>query len=171
MKRFFLFAISSMMSLLAMAQSSEEDVDMIQAIYGKEKKAIVADFIMPADDAKTKAFWTLYDAYESERKALGKKRIALLEKYAGIYNLEDDKSTDGVMLETMALQKKVDGIINTYYGKIKKSVGVKQAAQFYQLESYLLSATRIYVLGSIPFIDELEKLPAPPTKTDSTNKQ
>jgi hypothetical protein len=162
MKRFFLFAISSMVSLMSMAQSNKEDIDMIQAIYGKEKKAIVADFIMPSDDAKTKSFWTLYDAYETERKSLGKKRIELLEKYAGIYDANDDKSTDGIMLETMALQKQVDGIISSYYGKIKKSVGVKQAAQFYQLESYLLSATRIYVLGSIPFIDELEKLPGAP---------
>ena len=167
MKRFLFFAICSMISLLSIAQSNKEDIDMIQAIYGKEKKAIVADFIMPSDDAKTKSFWTLYDSYETERKALGKKRIALLEKYAGIYDANDDKATDGIMLETMALQKQVDGIISTYYGKIKKSVGVKQAAQFYQLESYLLSATRIYVLGSIPFIDELERLPAPPAKTDN----
>jgi hypothetical protein len=167
MKRFLLVAICSFFSLLSIAQSNKEDIDMIQAIYGKEKKAIVADFIMPSDDAKTKSFWTLYDAYETERKALGKKRITLLEKYASIYDADDDKSTDAVMLETMALQKQVDGIISTYYGKIKKSVGVKQAAQFYQLESYLLSATRIYILGSIPFIDELEKLPAPPAKTDN----
>ena len=106
MKRFLLVVFSSMISLLSLAQSNKEDIDIIQAIYGKEKKAIVADFIMPADDAKTKAFWSLYDAYENERKALGKKRLELLEKYAGIYDLEDDKSTDGVMLETMALQKK-----------------------------------------------------------------
>jgi hypothetical protein len=55
----------------------------------------------------------------------------------------------------------VDGLIVTYYNKIKKSVGSKQAAQFYQIEGYLLSATRIYILGSIPFIDELEKIEAP----------
>ena len=61
------------------------------------------------------------------------------------------------MMQTMELQKKVDGIITTYYDKIKKSVGLKEAGQFYQIESYLLSATRIYILGNIPFIGELEK--------------
>ena len=134
---------------------------MIQAMYGKEKKTIVADFIMPPDDAKKKVFWNLYDKYETERKALGKKRIALLEKYANAYSNIDDKTTDQIMTETMTLQKSVDALIINYYNSIKKSVGVKQAAQFYQLESYFISAIRIYVLGNIPFIDELEKVPVP----------
>jgi len=164
MKRLMLVSYFSMYCLLSFAQSNKEDVEMIQAMYGKDKKAIFADFIMPADEAKTKSFWSLYDQYETERKALGQKRIALLEKYANAYNDLDDKSTDDIMLQTMALQKKVDGIIVNYYDKIKKSVGVKQAAQFFQLESYLLSATRIYILGNIPFIDELEKTPTAPAK-------
>ena len=91
---------------------------------------------------------------------MGQQRIALLEKYANTYGSSDDKSTDEVLQQTMALQKNVDGLITVYYDKIKKSVGVKQAGQFYQIESYLLSATRVYILGKIPFIDELEKLPA-----------
>ena len=134
---------------------------MIQAIYGKEKKTIVAEFIMPPSDAKKTAFWNLYDKYETERKALGRKRIALLEKYADAYGSMDDKTTDTIMRATMTLQKEVDGLIVNYYGQIKKAVGVKQAAQFYQIEGYLLSATRIYILGNIPFIDELEKMPPP----------
>jgi hypothetical protein len=44
-----------------------------------------------------------------------------------------------------------------------KILWVKQAAQFYHIESYLLSATRIYILGNMPYIDNLEKMPAPPS--------
>ncbi len=159
MKRLFLLSLGAVCFFSSFGQSNKEDVDMIQAIYGKEKKTIVADFIMPPDSAKKLAFWGLYDAYETERKALGKQRISLLEKYANGYGNMDDKATDDMMKQTMTLQKSVDGLIATYYDKIKKSVGVKQASQFYQIESYLLSATRVYILGNIPFIDELEKLP------------
>jgi hypothetical protein len=159
MKQSLFLCFGIFIFLSASAQSNKEDLDMIQAIYGKEKKAIVAEFIMPADAEKTQTFWKLYDAYETQRKALGKKRVALLEKYADAYSNLDDKTTDVIMTESMALQKSVDGIIVSYYDKIKKSVGVKQAAQFCQIESYLLSATRIYILGNIPFIDQLEKMP------------
>jgi hypothetical protein len=161
MKHLILFNFFALTLLSSFAQTNKEDIDLVQAIYGKEKKAIVYNFIVPTDDAKKTAFQGLYDAYETERKSLGQKRIALLEKYASVYGNMDDKATDDVMMQTMELQKKVDGIITTYYDKIKKSVGLKEAGQFYQLESYLLSATRIYILGNIPFIGELEKVQIP----------
>ena len=161
MKHLILFNFFGLVLLSSFAQTNKEDIDLVQAIYGKEKKAIVYNFIVPTDDAKKTAFQGLYDAYETERKSLGQKRIALLEKYASVYGNMDDKATDDVMMQTMELQKKVDGIITTYYDKIKKSVGLKEAGQFYQIESYLLSATRIYILGNIPFIGELEKAQIP----------
>lgn len=162
MKRLMLFGLLAFLSLTTFAQSNAEDVDMIQAIYGKEKKSIVNEFIMPPDDAKTAIFWDLYDKYETERKALGKNRISLLEKYVNAYDSLNDKSINDIMHQSIALQKSVDGLIATYYEKIMKSVGVKQAAQFYHIEAYLISATRIYVLGNMPFIESLEKMPAAP---------
>ena len=161
MKRLLLLNCCVIFFFSSFAQSNKEDIDLIQAMYGKDKKSLVESFIMLPDAAKKTAFWSLYDSYETERKALGRQRIALLEKYANAYGGTDDKAIDAVMMQSMELQKKVDGIITTYYDKIKKSVGLKEAGQFYQLESYLLSATRIYILGNIPFIGELEKVQIP----------
>jgi len=162
MKRLSLLSLITLFFFSSFAQSNQEDVDMIQAIYGKEKKAIVEAFIMPPDDSKKAVFWNLYDSYETERKALGKKRVALLEKYVNAYDSLDDKTIDDIMMQSIEMQKSVDGLIETYYDKIKKSVGVKQAAQFSHIESYLLSAIRIYILGNMPFIDNLEKMPPAP---------
>lgn len=156
MKSILILLLSAIIGQTAFAQSNQEDVDMIQALYGKQKKELVAGFIMPADSAGKAAFWQLYDQYEADRKALGKDRIALLEKYASAYHSLDDAGTDKIMKETQALQGQVDDLLLSYYGKIKKSVGVKQAAQFYQLESYLLSMTRVYILSNIPFIGAME---------------
>ena len=72
-KIFFLAAIC--VSAIVSAQSNKEDIDLIQAAYGKDKKAIVAEFIQ-LEGAKKDAFWKLYDQYETERKTLGKKRPA-----------------------------------------------------------------------------------------------
>jgi len=162
MKHLLLVCLSAIVGFSSFAQSNKEDIDMVQAMYGKAKKDIVADFIKFPDSVKSASFWTLYDSYETERKVLGQKRLALLQKYAGAYTSLDDKTTEDIMKQTMTLQKSVDGLIITYYDKITKSVGVLQAGQFYQLESYLLSATRMYILGNIPFIGELEKMAPPP---------
>lgn len=150
-----LMAAALLVSTLSFAQSNKEEIDLIQAMYGKEKKDIVAGFIK-LDGAQKDAFWKLYDEYETQRKDLGKKRVSLLEKYAANYGTMDDATIDGLMKEMNALGLKTDKLIDTYYEKIKKGAGVKPAAQFVQIEIYLLSAVRASILESIPFIGELD---------------
>lgn len=142
-------------SALATAQSNKEDIDFIQSIYGKEKKTIVADFIK-VEGAQKDAFWKLYDEYEGKRKQLGQKRIALLERYANSYVDIDDATTSQIVKETAALGLETDKLISTYHKKLEKAVGAKPAAQFFQLESYFLSAIRTAIFESIPFIGELK---------------
>jgi hypothetical protein len=158
MKKPLIFFCLLALSGCLFAQSNKEDVDIIQAALGKEKKALVASFVK-LDAANSDAFWKLYDEYETSRKALGKKRIALLEKYANNYLKLDDATTDQMMKDTQALQVDNDKLIVQYYGKLKKSAGVKPAAQFYQLEGYFLSLIRTKILEGIPLIGEFDGKP------------
>ncbi len=100
----------------------------------------------------------MYDEYETKRKALGKQRIALLEKYAENYTSLDDTKTEEILNETISLQNNSDKLISTYAKKIKKAVDVKTAAQFYQIEGYLLSKIRAEILENIPVIGELDSM-------------
>ena len=152
-KLLFIWAVC--VSMVATAQSNKEDVDFIQSIYGKEKKAIVADFIK-LEGAQKDAFWKLYDEYETKRKELGKKRVALLEKYAANYGSMDDATTTQVIKETAALGAQTDKLIAAYHKKMAKAAGAKAAAQFFQIEAYFLSSIRVAILESIPFIGELD---------------
>lgn len=150
-----LFIAALFISSIGFAQSNTEDVDLIQSLYGMEKKAIVAEFIM-LDGTQKDAFWNLYDEYEMKRKAYGKERVELLQKYAYNYNSLDDATTDALIKEMNSLGAKTDKLISTYYGKMKKPAGVKAAAQFVQIEAYLLSVVRASILENIPFIGELD---------------
>jgi len=120
-----------------------------------EKKTLVAAVIQP-EAGKSDAFWILYDQYETKRKELGKRRIALLNSYADSYDTLDEVSIDKILKEMMSLQVTTDKLIGSYAKKIKKSVDVKTAAQFYQIEGYLLSKIRTVILENIPVIGELD---------------
>jgi hypothetical protein len=157
MKKVSVLLFSLFVGIMAMAQTNKEDVDIIQSVLGKEKKSLVADFLKLEAGPKADAFWKSYDEYETERKALGKQRIALLEKYASTYGSTDDAQMDAQIKEMQTLQGKTDKLIIKYYDKIKKGSGVKTAAQFYQLEAYFLSVIRATLLNSIPFIGELNE--------------
>lgn len=90
------------MSSSLFAQNNSEEIDMVQSIFGMEKKALVAEIIQP-ESGKSDAFWLLYDQYETKRKELGKRRIALLNSYADNYDTLDEASTDKILNEMMSL--------------------------------------------------------------------
>jgi hypothetical protein len=143
-------------SYCSLAQGNKAEVEILQSVFGMEKKSVAAKFIKLEGAAKD-AFWKAYDEYENERIDLGKKRVALLEKYTSNYRTLDDKSTDEIVNEMIVLQGETDKLIVTYYKKIKKEAGVKPAAQFYQLEGYVLSKIRSEIMENIPVIGELDK--------------
>ncbi|HXR81096.1 MAG TPA: hypothetical protein VN763_09270 [Saprospiraceae bacterium] len=155
MKNVFAIAIL-FLSTLGFSQSNKEEVELFQSLYGMDKKEVVAHFVT-VDASQKDAFWKIYDEYEVERKAIGKEKYSLLEKYAQHYGTMDAETMDDIMNDMIALTNKTDKLQATYYGKVKKAAGVKAASQFLQLEYYLSAAIRAAILEEIPFIGELDK--------------
>ena len=153
--KFYLVAVILMATVFGHtmnAQSNKEEVDFMQSIFGMEKKAIVTEFLaIESSDP----FWEVYDAYETERKELGKKRIDALSDYVSKYNELNDDKYDDVVKTMISLRKSTDKLIDTYYKKVKKVSGPKVAAQFFQIEEYFLSAIRLDLMEGIPYIGEL----------------
>lgn len=153
MKKITLLMAALMMAALSYAQTNKEEVDLVQAAFGMEKKAVVANFVHPTDLQKD-AFWQLYDEYEVTRKENGKKRIQLLEQYAEQYSTMTDEQADSWMKEVLKLSAATDKLIVTYYNKIKKVTSPIVATQFYQIEGYILTGIRMEILEGVPFLGE-----------------
>lgn len=157
MKKALIITASIFFSFNALiAQSNSEDVDIIQAAFGKDKKALVSAYMqVPAKDSV--AFWKLYDEYESKRKVLGKERIDLLQQYADNYeNLTDAKASE-LATKTLGNDAKYTALYQTYLKKFSAVIGGKNAAKLFQLEIYLQTLIKAKVMTDVPFIDELDK--------------
>ena len=150
MKKVILLVSALILAAGIKAQSNKEEIDLMQSVYGMEKKAMVEEFVK-VDPAQKAAFWQLYDEYETARKDLGKRRIELLEQYADNYDKLTNETADAWTKEVLDLSKKKDAFIVSYYNKIKKVTNPIVALQFYQIESYILSGIRLKILGEIPF--------------------
>jgi hypothetical protein len=135
------------------AQSNKEEIDLMQAAFGKDKKLVVADFVKPSASQKD-AFWKLYDEYETQRKELGKQRIVLLKQYADQYLTMTAAQADAWTIKVIELSNKTDNLISTYYTKIKAISDGIVATQFYQIENYILAAIRMQILQQVPFIKQ-----------------
>ncbi len=146
----------AMIATLSFAQSNKEEIDLIQAAIGMDKKAAFTEFIK-LEGTQKDAFWKLYDEYEVKRKELGKKRIALLENYVNGYQTMNEESTAQALKDMISMTSQTDKLIATYANKMKKGAGSKAAAQFFQLESYMTSVVRAAILENIPFVGGLDK--------------
>ena len=137
---------------LLKAQSNKEEIELVQSVFGMEKKAIVAEFVK-VDAAQKDAFWALYDEYETKRKELGKNRVALLEDYANNYDkLTNEKAAEWTK-QVISQAAKTDDLLATYVKKISKATNPIAALQFYQVESYILSGIRVSLLEELPLPD------------------
>jgi len=153
MKKYILLVVASLMASFSYAQTNKEEIDLMQAAFGMDKKAAVAEFVKPSDSQKD-AFWKLYDEYETQRKDLGKQRIELLKQYATQYETMTSAQADAWASKAMDLQKKTDNLITTFYGKVKGATDGIVALQFYQMENYILAGIRAQLLDQIPFVEK-----------------
>jgi hypothetical protein len=153
MKKYILIFTALFLASFAYAQSNKEEIDLVQAAFGMDKKAVVADFVKPSDAQKA-AFWKLYDEYETQRKDLGKQRIALLQEYAAKFLDMNSEQADAWTKKVIELQKKTDNLIVIYYTKVKTASDGVVATQFYQIENYILTAIRMQVLQNVPFLQK-----------------
>jgi methanogenic corrinoid protein MtbC1 len=136
--------------------SSKEDLDIIQGVYGKSKKELAVAFMNLAEP-QSSAFFKIYDAYEVERKALGAKKVEIIESYAKDYYTLTDEKADVLAKATLKNNADFEKLLSKYYNNVKKAVGALNATKFIQLEIYLQTAVRSELQEAVPFIGELDK--------------
>ena len=148
MKKVSLLIIAFLCFSTSFAQSFQDEFDLIQSIYGMDKRDIVEDFI-ELNDTQESEFWILYDQYEIKRKELGEKKFSALLKYVDDYGAIHPNDAEMIMKEGIPLRKQSDKLIDSYYKKIKKKTDPVVALQFYQIERYHSDLIRIEMLEEI----------------------
>ena len=150
-----LVVLLSAVVLNVFAQDTQDELALIRSLFGTEKDVIVEEFVR-AEGAQKPKFWKLYNEFEAVRKDIGQRKFSLLNNYVKKYSSLPEAELDKVMGEIISLNAEQDKLIAKYYKKVKAQCGVAIAAQFYQIEWYLLSQIRTAILENIPVIGELE---------------
>ncbi len=152
--KYITLLIAALFTVLGMsAQTNDEEIDLIQSVYGLEKKAIVKEFVNPKPE-NIDAFWGVYEKYEIERKVLGKERIKLLEQFSTKYETMSNQESALWMKRMFALDNNQDNLLEGYYKKVSKVTSPLVAMRFYQVENFLLTAMRYQILNEMPFVED-----------------
>ena len=155
MKKIILIAICLVFAVASQAQSTKDEVALVQSAFGMSKQQMVKDF-MKLTEAESASFWTIYDEYEAARKEMGKKRIKNIESYATNYaNLTGEQANE-MMKNSFVIQTEFSKLQQKTYKKLSKAISPMRAAQFTMFESYIETAIRMDILDEVPLIGEFD---------------
>jgi hypothetical protein len=148
--------VAMIASMTAMAQVQEGDIQIIQQYFGLDKMALVKEYMKftPKQDS---AFWPIYNAYETERRAIGKERIKLVDEYMKAINNLNDASATSLVDRSNANEINFKKLQKKYFAQMSKAIGPVKAGQFYQFENYLNNIINLTIQENIPFVGELEQ--------------
>lgn len=150
------FSTFMLLSIISFAQVKDSDIQLFQQYFGVEKTALVKEYmnLTPAEDS---LFWKDYNAYETSRLDLGKRRIKLVDQYfTSIQDLDATKA-DEMVKEVNSINLEFTKLQLKYYKKMSKTIGSVKAAQFYQMESYINNVINLGIQENIPFVGDLEQ--------------
>jgi hypothetical protein len=143
-------------SVCANAQTFKDELDVVQTMWGKDKKALANEFLAltPEESAK---FSPIYEEYLVGRKKVGLVRAEALEAYAKANAQLDDAMASKMVTTLMKNNTSLAKLQTKTFKKMSKTLSPVKAAQWWQLESYLDAEIRSAILGELPFIQPMKK--------------
>jgi hypothetical protein len=126
-------------------------VDMLRKDLRTEKQAAV-DQAMGLEAADKAKFWTVYEKYQEEVKAVWDQRLVNILKYSANYEKITDTVADEIALKAMDIDSQRVTIRKKYYGQMKTALGARAAARFLQTEVMLDHLMDLQIGSAIPLI-------------------
>jgi len=160
MKKVFSTAMFFMASFFLnqlLAQASNDDIQIIQGAWGKQKRELVriAMALTPTDSAK---FWPQYDVYEERRKKIGAERIKIIDEYVNGYAKMTNEKADALVNRVFRNDRQNSDLLQQYYVVMKKALNPIEAAKFLNVETFLQSYIKTQVQGNLPFLGDLQQM-------------
>jgi hypothetical protein len=117
------------------------EIELIRSQYKMDKKTVVSDYLKLSNEDAAK-FWPIYNAYETERTAIGDRRIRLITDYVNEKHKGNIENADAMVKESADIQRKEADLREKYYGKVKTGVSPAVAINFYQIEDAISTAVK-----------------------------
>jgi hypothetical protein len=147
-----LLVVSFALPLAAQQEEKPADnMDIVRAAIRAEKKVLIAEN-MQLTESEAKAFWPVYDEYETALKAIGDRTVKLIENYATIYQVMTDDGAAKLLKESMSIQSDRLKLQESYLPKFQKVLPAVKVARFYQIENKIRAVVDYDVASEIPLI-------------------
>ena len=136
----------------AAAQNQPADnMDIVKEKIRTDKKLFIATN-MQLTESEAKAFWPVYEAYQSEIEKLVNRKGKLIEKFAANYETLSDDTAKSLLDTDLAIDSDYQKLRQSYLSKFRGILSDKKVARFYQLESKIHAVVEFEIAARIPLV-------------------
>ena len=104
----------------SLAQSVNDDVELIRSVVQTERKAVVAKN-MQLTEAESEAFWPVYNEYEQSMRKVNDKRVEVLRRLAAEYETLTDEQAEALLKESFDFQQERVKVRRSFMKKFAKA--------------------------------------------------
>jgi hypothetical protein len=152
-----LFIVGLALSLLVFvsaAVAQDKPADTMQTVLEKvkaDKKLLVAEN-MQLTEAEAKAFWPVYEQYQSELFLIRTRTAKLITDYAAAYDTMTNSTAKKLLDESITIEVLRLKLNRAYLDKFRKVLSDVKVARYYQIENKINAALYYEFAANIPLV-------------------
>jgi len=152
-----LIAIGSLLACLvtgvaATAQDKPSDnMEVLREKMRADKRLVVAS-VLELTEGEAKAFWPVYNAYQSDMVTHYDRLLKLIGDFSKNYDAMTDEMAMKLLDEYMALQRNYADIQTKLLPRFKKVLPPRKVARLYQIENKARALVDYELAKQIPFV-------------------
>jgi len=147
-----LLIVSLALPLAAQQEKSADNMNVVREALRADKKALVADN-MQLTESEAKAFWPVYEEYQTEMKVIGDRMVKLIENYGATHKVMTDDTAGKLLKNLMSIQRDRVTLQEKYLPKFEKVLPMTKVARYYQIENKFRAVVDYDVTSEIPLVE------------------
>ena len=145
-------ALACLVVAVAVAQDKPADnMDVMREKLRADKKAVVAE-VLQLTEGEAKAFWPVYNAYQSDMVTHYDRLLKLIDTYASSYETMTDAQATSLLQQYLGLEREHVALLTSYLPRFQKVLPPKKVAKLYQVENMARALVNYELARGIPLV-------------------
>ncbi len=145
-------ALACLVGGVALAQDkSADNMDVLREQLRADKKAVVAS-VLELTEGEAKAFWPVYNAYQSDMVSHYDRVLKFIDTYAKSYQAMNDQTATTLVKQFLAIERDHVAILTSYQPRFSKVLPPLKVAKLYQIENKARALVNYELARGIPLV-------------------
>ena len=137
---------------VAGAQDKPADTMEIFREKARADKKLVVATTLDLTEGDAKAFWPVYNAYQSDMITYYDRVVKLIDTFAKAYSSMTDETATKLLGEFLALETDHAAILKSYAPRFRRALPPVKVARLYQVENKMRALVNYEIAREIPLI-------------------